>query len=310
MQSLAIVFPGQGAQSVGMLADIANNYPEVKATYHEAGNVLGYDLWKLVSEGPADLLDQTMHTQPAILTGSYAIWKILSQKKSLKPAIFAGHSLGEYSALVCADALSFVDAVKLVAIRGQYMQEAVPLGQGALGVILGLEDEKVSAICHEAVLPQEVLSPANYNSPGQTVIAGHKESVNRALSLAKESGAKIAKLLPVSVPAHCDLMKPAALKFKTILAHTEFRLPKIAILNNVDVKIYSSVEEIRESLYRQLFMPVRWVETIKMFKQKGITHIIECGPSKVLTGLNKRIEPDISLMQTSDINSLKGAISC
>jgi [acyl-carrier-protein] S-malonyltransferase len=305
MKSFGIVFPGQGSQAVNMLADIATTFSEVKDTYAEASNVLGYDLWELVQHGPAETLDQTVHTQPAILAASYAIWRILEIRKKIGPVLLAGHSLGEYTALVCAGALPFSDAIQLVAARGKYMQEAVPSGQGALAAIIGLNDQTVSDLCDKAIIDNEVLTPANFNSPGQVVIAGHTLAVERAIALAKTAGARMAKLLPVSVPSHCALMKPAAEKLKTLLATISIQTPVIPVLSNVDVMCYQNADEIRDGLTRQLYMPVRWVETIQKFAGNGIKHIIECGPGKILTSLNKRIETEMQFTSTADLVSLQ-----
>lgn len=303
MKSIGFVFPGQGSQSKGMLTDIANEFHEITDTYAEASHVLGYDLWKLVQEGPEEILAQTVHTQPALLVGSYAIWRIIQTK--IRPVLLAGHSLGEYTALVCAEALSFQDAVRLVAARGQYMQEAVPMGKGGLAAIVGLEDATVLDICHKAVLDNEVLSPANYNSPGQVVIGGDILAVERAIILAKEAGARLAKILPVSVPSHCILMKPAAERLSEMLSTISIQNPRIPIINNVDVSRYTDANSIRDGLVRQLYMPVRWVETIEAFIQNGVSYIIECGPGKVLTGLNKRIAQETELSYTADLNNLQ-----
>lgn len=303
MQSLAIVFPGQGSQSLGMLADIAAEFPQVKETFAEASAALGYDVWQLCQVGPQEKLDSTVYTQPALLTASYAIWRLLPEH--LQPRLLAGHSLGEYTALVCAKAISFSDAVKLVAARGQFMQDAAPVGQGALAAIVGLSDEQVQALCDQFRL-NDVLSPANFNSPGQVVIAGHTVAVERAIANAKSAGAKLAKRLPVSVPSHCDLMRPAADRLAKLLADLTIHQPELPVLNNVDVKVYDSAASIRDGLVRQLFMPVRWVEIVQTCAAEGITQIIECGPGKVLTGLNKRITPEIELQSTTDIENLRG----
>jgi [acyl-carrier-protein] S-malonyltransferase len=305
MKSLGFVFPGQGSQSVGMLADVAQEFPEIESTFSEASTALGYDLWKLVHEGPAEELDKTAHTQPALLTASYAVWRIIQAKTDLKPALLAGHSLGEYTALVCSNAISFTDAVKLVAMRGQYMQEAVPVGKGGLAAIVGLDDLAVKALCEQVVQPGEVLTPANFNSPGQVVIGGDIAAVERALIAAKESGARLAKLLPVSAPSHCALMAPAAEKLAATLKTISIQTPQIPVLNNVDVAIYQTPDSIRDGLVRQLFMPVRWVETIEYFVKAGVTEIVECGPGKVLSGLNKRIAAQAQLMTTADIINLQ-----
>lgn len=304
--TLGIVFPGQGAQSVGMLADMASEFKEVQQTFGQASDVLGYDLWKLVQQGPAEELGQTQHTQPALLAASYAIWQILQSHHSVQPALLAGHSLGEYTALVCAKALDFCDGIKLVAARGQYMQEAVAVGVGAMAAIVGLEDEAVAKLCQQAIeSSDEVLAPANFNSLGQVVIAGHKAPVERAIALAQTQGAKLAMLIPVSVPSHCQLMQAAAVRLSALLETIPLHHPQIAILNNVDVKPYNSVDEIRDGLVRQLYSPVRWVDTIQTFVKAGITQIIECGPGKVLTGLNKRIDKNLQLFSTADRASLE-----
>jgi [acyl-carrier-protein] S-malonyltransferase len=306
--TLGIVFPGQGSQSVGMLKDIADKFPQVLETYSEASAVLGYDLWDMVSKGPAEELDKTVHTQPALLAGSIAIWRILESHKKLTPNKLAGHSLGEYSALVCAKAIEFSDAVKLVAARGQFMQEAVPSGEGALAAIIGLDESIVDSICLKAAQDNEVLAPANFNSPGQIVISGSAAAVDRALILAKEAGSKLAKRLSVSVPSHCILMKPAADRLAQLLEKTTIKTPSYDVLNNVDVEIYKSPESIRAGLVRQLYMPVRWIDTIEKFAAAGITNIIECGPGKILSGLNKRIISELQLSNTADLTNLQNLL--
>jgi [acyl-carrier-protein] S-malonyltransferase len=309
MIQIGFVFPGQGSQAVGMLADIAQQFSEVETTFAEASAVLDYDLWELVQQGPAAQLDQTLYTQPALLAAEYAIWRII-QREPIQPVLLAGHSLGEYTALVCAQALTFVDAIQLVAARGQYMQEAVVGQAGAMAALIGLDEASVAAICREAVQSGEVLSPANFNSIGQVVIAGHREAVERALKLAKERGAKMAVLLPVSVPSHCSLMQPAAERLALLLTTITFHPPIFPIINNVDVKYYDTVDTIRTSLMRQLYMPVRWVETIQAFAQAGVSQVIECGPGKILTGLNKRINKSMQFLTTGDIASLKHFKQC
>lgn len=302
---VGMVFPGQGSQTVGMLADIAKHYGEIKQTFDEASNVLGYDLWQLTQRGPAEELDKTIHTQPALLAGSYAIWRILKARNPIKPAMLAGHSLGEYTALVCANALNFTEAIKLVAARGQYMQDAVAPGAGAMAAIIGLDEMKVADICKQAIISSdEVLSPANFNSIGQIVVAGHKAAVVRAMTLAKEQGAMLVIQIPVSVPSHCKLMKPAADRLAKLLTTVTLQIPQILVINNVNATRYDSVESIYDGLVRQLYMPVRWVEIIHNFVKAGITHIVECGPGKVLTGLNKRIDKNLQLMTSSDEASL------
>jgi [acyl-carrier-protein] S-malonyltransferase len=305
---LGIVFPGQGSQTVGMLADLAADFPEISRTFNEASAVLGYDLWQLTQHGPAEELDKTVRTQPALLAASYALWRILTSNPKIKPALLAGHSLGEYTALVCAQAISFTDAIRLVAARGEYMQDALPAGEGALAAIVGLDDATVQAVCEKAIVGDEVLTPANFNSPGQVVIAGHTRAVERALIIAKEAGARLVKMLPVSVSSHFILMKPAAERLAVLLAGMKIQKPQLPVVNNVDVKIYADADAIREGLIRQLYMPVRWVETINFFAQQGITRIIECGPGKVLNGLNKRIQPDLQLMNMTDAVGVKGLL--
>ncbi len=314
--SLAIVYPGQGSQSVGMLADLAATHPEIKQTFAEASEVLGFDLWELCQKGPAEELDKTVNTQPTLLAASYALWRARSpgaffapgSNVSTKPhspgaknapelQFLAGHSLGEYTALVCAKSLNFQDAVRLVAARGKFMQDAVAAGTGAMAALIGLDEEKVKTICEESRQINEVLSPANYNSVGQIVIAGHKASVEHAVALAKEQGAKMAVMIPVSVPSHCSLMSPAAEELKQLLTTVAFHEPAIPVINNVDVHPYTGAASIRDGLVRQLTMPVRWVETIQYFTQHGVTKILECGPGKVLTGLNKRIDKNLELGQ-------------
>lgn len=304
--TLGVVFPGQGSQSIGMLSDIAREFSEVEAIFAEASAVLGFDLWKLTQDGPAEELDKTIHTQPALLTASYAVWRIL--QNNIQPSVLAGHSLGEYTALVCAKALKFTDAVKLVAARGQYMQDAVPVGEGALAAIVGLDDEAVKAVCANAAL-NDILAPANFNSPGQVVVAGHTAAVQRAIILAKEAGAKLAKQLPVSVPSHCVLMKPAAERLANLLETIDIKAPVLPVIGNADAAVYDSASSVKEGLIRQLYMPVRWVEVIQTFKKQPVNHIVECGPGKVLTGLNKRIVADVQLTNTADLANLQNILA-
>ena len=305
--SLAFVFPGQGSQSVGMLADLAASYTLVTDTFAEASEVLGFDLWKLVQEGPADELNQTHITQPAMLSAGVAVWRIWQEKGGAMPAVMAGHSLGEYSALVCAGSMAFRDAVGVVSDRGKFMQAAVPAGEGAMAAILGLDDEVVIALCDEAASGQ-VVSAVNFNSPGQVVVAGSAEAVQRAVELAKEKGAKRALLLPVSVPSHCALMKPAAEQLAERLAGVEIMAPQIPVINNVDVAKASSAEAIRDALVRQLYSPVRWVETIQSMQAEGVDNLIECGPGKVLAGLNKRIERKMAATAVFEPEGLEQAL--
>jgi len=285
---LAFTFPGQGSQSVGMLDALADAYPIVKRLFEQASTVLGKDLWAIVQTDPNQEIGHTHNTQPIMLAAGYAVWKVWNDLGGQTPAWLAGHSLGEYTALVCAEAISFDDAIRLVAKRGELMQAAVPGGVGAMAAILGLEDQQVVNVCAE-VAENEMVSAVNFNSEGQVVIAGHVGAVNRAITAAKLLGAKRALLLPVSVPSHCGLMRPAAEKFSEYLAGTEINPPKIKLIHNVDIAWHSSPDVIRNALAVQLHQPVRWVETIKSMHAQGVTHFVECGPGKVLLGLNKRI---------------------
>lgn len=307
-KQLAIVFPGQGSQSVGMLAELAGAYPEVQATFAEASSVLGYDLWALTQNGPETDLNQTDRTQPAMLAAGVAVWRAWQQQGGAQPAFLAGHSLGEYTALVCAGSLAFTDAVRLVAERGRRMQEAVPAGIGAMAAILGLEDEQVRQAC--SISEQgEVVSAVNFNSPGQVVIAGHKAAVDRACEQAKAMGAKRALPLAVSVPSHSSLMRPAAEAFAVTLAATDFKAPLIPVIHNADVSAHSDADAIRAALTQQLYSPVRWVETVHYLGQQGVTHIVEAGPGKVLVGLNKRIDKNIAAIAAFDSASLAEALT-
>ncbi|MBF7141523.1 MULTISPECIES: ACP S-malonyltransferase [Pseudomonas] len=285
--SLAFVFPGQGSQAVGMLAGQAGQHPLVGETFKEASDALGYDLWALTQQGPAEQLNQTDKTQPAILTASIALWRVWQAEGGAVPAYVAGHSLGEYSALVAAGSVGLAEAVRLVARRGQLMQDAVPAGQGGMAAILGLSDEDVIAACAEAAAG-EVVSAVNFNSPGQVVIAGGAAAVARAIDACKARGAKRALPLPVSVPSHCALMKPAAERFAEDIAGIAWKTPAISIVQNVTATVPASLEDLKQNLLAQLYMPVRWVETVALLAQHGATQLVECGPGKVLSGLNKR----------------------
>ena len=308
MTKFAIAFPGQGSQSVGMLAEMAAEYPVVKATFDEASQVLGYDLFQLVMDGPAEELNKTWRTQPALLTSSVALWRVWQSINAPMPAMMAGHSLGEYSALVCSGALAFADAVKLVELRGLAMQEAVPEGVGAMAAIIGLDNESIAANCEKAAQGQ-VVSPVNFNSPGQVVIAGHKEAVERANVLMKESGAKRALPLPVSVPSHCALMKPAAEKLAIALQSIEIKSPTIPVINNVDVTAETDAARIKDALVRQLFSPVRWTETIESVANAGVEFEVEMGPGKLLSGLVKRIDKRVDGAAINDPASLQDILA-
>ncbi|WP_117233290.1 ACP S-malonyltransferase [Vibrio maerlii] len=303
MSNFAIVFPGQGSQVVGMLADLGEQYDVVKQTFAEASEALGYDLWALVQNGPAEDLNQTFRTQPALLASSVAIWRVWQEQGLEQPANLAGHSLGEYSALVCAGVIDFKEAIKLVALRGQLMQEAVPAGVGAMYAIIGLADDAIAKACEEAA-QGEVVSPVNFNSPGQVVIAGNKDAVERAGALCKEAGAKRALPLPVSVPSHCALMKPAADKLALALENIEFNTPLLPVINNVDVIAETDPAKIKDALVRQLYSPVRWTEGVQLMSEQGVEKLLELGPGKVLTGLTKRIVKSLTAAAVNDVASL------
>lgn len=285
--SLAFVFPGQGSQSVGMLAELAQQQPLIQHTFSEASDALGYDLWALTQQGPEESLNQTDKTQPAILTASVALWRLWQAEAAVQPAFVAGHSLGEYSALVAAGSLSLADAVRLVERRGQLMQQAVPAGQGGMAAILGLEDADVLAACAEAG-QGEVVGAVNFNAPGQVVIAGAASAVARAIEACKARGAKRAMALPVSVPSHCALMRPAAEQFAASIEALSWQVPSIALVQNVSAAVPADLATLKRDLLAQLYSPVRWVETVQYLAEQGVTELVECGPGKVLSGLNKR----------------------
>lgn len=306
MSNFAIVFPGQGSQSVGMLAELGEQYDVIKSTFSEASEALGYDLWALIQNGPVEDLNQTFRTQPALLASSVAIWRVWQELGLDQPSTIAGHSLGEYSALVCAGVIDFKQAIKLVELRGQLMQEAVPAGTGAMYAIIGLDDASIAKACEEAA-QGEVVSPVNFNSPGQVVIAGSKDAVERAGILCKEAGAKRALPLPVSVPSHCALMKPAADKLAIALKDTEFNAPQLPVINNVDVVAETDPEKIKDALVRQLYSPVRWTETVQLMNEQGVEKLFELGPGKVLTGLTKRIVKTLGGCAVNDVASFETA---
>lgn len=287
--SFAFFFPGQGSQSLGMMNGFTT--PTVKATFDEASAVLGQDLWAMINGEDAEIIGQTVNTQPIMLAAGVAAYRAYLEAGGQAPSVVAGHSLGEYTALVAAEALSFADAVKLVRLRAELMQSAVPQGVGAMAAILGLEDDQIKAICAEAA-QGEVVEAVNFNSPGQVVIAGHAAAVERAMAAAKEAGAKRALPLPVSVPSHCSLMKPAADKLAEALQNVEITTPKIRVIHNADVAAYDNPEQIKDALVRQLHSPVRWTETVNALVNEGITESAECGPGKVLAGLAKRINKE------------------
>lgn len=299
---LALVFPGQGSQAVGMMQGFADT-KIVRDTFEEASAALGQDLWKLVAEGPAEELNATVNTQPVMLTAAYAMYRAWQQAGAPAPAMVAGHSLGEYTALVAAGVLTFADAVPLVRFRAQAMQEAVPMGTGAMAAILGLNDDAVRAACVEAA-QGEVVEAVNFNAPSQVVIAGHKGAVERGAEAAKARGAKRAVMLPVSAPFHSSLLKPAAKRLQARMHEITFRVPQIAVVNNVDVAVVGDPEQIKDALARQACSPVRWVEIVRAFAAQGVTHVVECGPGKVLAGLTKRIEGSLQGFAVTDPASL------
>ncbi|CAM3969686.1 ACP S-malonyltransferase [Pseudoalteromonas byunsanensis] len=305
-QKIALLFPGQGSQAVGMLSELLESSDIVKHTFAEASEALGYDLAALVSNGPEEELNQTHRTQPALLTASVAIYRHWLSENQEQEVVMAGHSLGEYSALVCAGVMSLAQAVKLVENRGLYMQEAVPAGVGSMAAIIGLDDAAIEAACRNAAAEQ-IVSPVNYNSPGQVVIAGHKEAVERASEACKEAGAKRAMPLAVSVPSHCELMKPAAQKLASDLANLNFAEAKFDVINNVDVTVAATEQEIKDALIRQLYSPVRWTETVQLLAKQGITQAYEFGPGKVLTGLAKRIDKSVACSAVNDTASISAA---
>lgn len=306
--NVAIVFPGQGSQSVGMMSGLLETESNLKSIFDSASEVLGYDLLDIISSGPEEELNQTEITQPALLASAYATWLMCKEIFQTSPTVFAGHSLGEYTALVCAGVIKFEDAIALVAERGRCMQKAVPAGTGAMAAILGLEDEQIVQVCDDAA-ESEVVSAANFNSPGQVVIAGDKAAVERAIIAAKDAGAKRALLLPVSVPSHCMLMKEAAAEFAISLDKIHFNDAEIPVIQNVNAEIKTKSNEIKHALLEQLYMPVRWVDSINSMHGMSISKIIECGPGKVLSGLIKRIDRSFEIHSVQDKASLEKTLN-
>lgn len=305
--TIALVFPGQGSQSQGMMSDLADKHSIVMDTFSEASEALGFDLWKMTQEGPDDDLNKTENTQPALLTASIAAFRVFQSQNQQEIAVMSGHSLGEYSALVAAGVLEFSDAVKLVAERGRVMQAAVAPGEGAMAAILGLDDEAMTAICDEE--SEEIVSAANFNSPGQIVIAGHAQAVARATEKAKEAGARRSVILPVSVPSHCALMTEAAEKFQVSLDGLEFNAATIPVLQNVDASSREQAEDIKNALVEQLYKPVQWTRCVQAIAATDVSHIIECGPGKVLTGLVKRIDRSLTCLPLNDCASLEKVLA-
>ncbi|MBR9866457.1 MAG: ACP S-malonyltransferase [Oceanospirillales bacterium] len=307
-QPLAFVFPGQGSQHLAMLAELAAEHSVIQEAFAEASEVLGYDLWELTQNGPEADLNQTDRTQPALLTAGVALWRLWKQQGGAMPAMMAGHSLGEYTALVCAGAIDFKDAVNLVRLRGEFMQQAVPAGTGAMAAILGLADDAIEAACIAAA-GDEVVSPVNFNCPGQVVIAGNKAAVERAIEGCKEAGAKRAIPLPVSVPSHCVLMKPAAVQMAEELKKINISMPEITVVQNFTAKEPASVDELVENLLAQLYSPVLWTDSVQNMIQQGIESTVECGPGKVLSGLNKKVQRTLAVAAINDPAGLEKALS-
>jgi len=304
--SLAFVFPGQGSQKVGMLAEFAD-VTIVRDTYAQASHVLGYDLWELSQNGPQEELNMTEVTQPLLLTASVALWRLWNDKGGAKPSLMAGHSLGEFSALVCADVIDFADAVDLVRKRGQFMQSAVPVGIGAMAAIIGLDDDQVDAAC-AVVADGECVNGVNYNSPGQVVIAGHASAVERAMAACKEAGAKRALPLPVSAPFHTDLMRPAGEELAKVVEQMAFSAPSIPVVHNVSIAPEQDPAAIKALVVEQIFSPVPWTQCVQYMASQGVTDTVECGAGKVLSGLNKRIEKSLNCFSTDTQASLNSAI--
>ncbi len=305
-QKLAFVFPGQGSQKVGMLAELGEAFSSVKQTFAEASEALGYDMWALVQEGEQSQLNMTETTQPVLLTASVAVWRLWEEQGGLRPAMMAGHSLGEFSALVCAGAIDFADAVRLVRARGQFMQTAVPVGEGAMAAVLGLDDAKIEEICNETA---GVVEAVNYNSPGQVVIAGHTAAVEAAIDVLKAAGAKRAMLLPVSAPFHTSLMRPAGEKLAQALADLQINAPVIPVVHNVHAQTESDPAQIKQLLTQQIYSAVKWVSCVQAMTDAGVECTLECGPGKVLSGLNKRIQKSLNCMNVDSPESLEAALA-
>jgi len=308
-QQLAFVFPGQGSQKVGMLAAMAAANPVVETTFAEASEALGYDLWQLAQQGPQEEQNLTERTQPLLLTASVALWRVWQQCSDVRPALLAGHSLGEFSALVCAGSLAFADAVKLVRARGQFMQTAVPVGEGSMAAVLGMDDQQIVAICAEASSKGGVVEAVNFNSPGQVVIAGQVAAVDRAIELLKAAGCKRAMPLPVSAPFHTSLMIPAGEKLAHALEGVELKAPVIPVVHNVHAQTESDPGRIRELLIQQISSPVKWTGCVQFMAAKGIATTVECGPGRVLSGLNKRVEKSLNCFGIDEVDGLEQALT-
>lgn len=306
---LALVFPGQGSQKVGMLAELNGRFAVVGETFAEASEALGYDLWQLAQQGPQEALNLTEKTQPLLLTASVALWRVWQQQGGTMPALLAGHSLGEFSALVCSGVIGFQDAVRLVRSRGQFMQTAVPVGQGAMAAVLGLEDARIVEICAETGGGADIVEAVNFNSPGQVVIAGTTAAVERAAEACKQAGAKRAMLLPVSAPFHTSLMRPAGEKLHEAMAEIAFNAPQIPVVHNVHAQTETDPQRIRELLFEQIFSPVKWTGCVEYMAAQGISITVECGPGKVLSGLNKRVDKSFTCLSIEDQAGLDQALA-
>lgn len=308
MSKLAFVFPGQGSQKIGMLADLENAFKQVSDTFSEASDVLGYDMWKMIQEGSQDEINLTERTQPILLTSSVSIWRIWLDLNGKQPSLMAGHSLGEWSALVCSDTVSFADALRIVQARGQFMQKAVPVGEGAMAAIIGLDDATIIEACQTAS-EQGVVDAVNFNAPGQVVIAGSTLAVNQAIELCKEAGAKRALPLPVSAPFHTSLMQPAAEHLSELVNSVIFKQPSVSVVHNVHAETEENPDTIKTLMLEQIYKPVRWVDCVKTLKSRGVDTIVECGPGKVLSGLNKRIDKDLLSLATENQSSFEATLS-
>lgn len=308
MSKLAFLFPGQGSQKVGMLADLELKYKQISDTFAEASDVLGYDMWKMVQEGPQEEINLTERTQPILLASSVAIWRIWLDKQGQKPSFMAGHSLGEWSALVCSETVSFSDALKIVQARGQYMQKAVPVGEGAMAAIIGLEDSIIIEACQSAS-EIGVVDAVNFNAPGQVVIAGSISAVNQAIEECKQAGAKRALPLPVSAPFHTSLMKPAADQLSELVNSVTFKQPSVPVVHNVHAETEKNPDTIKTLMLEQIYKPVRWVDCVKTLRASDVNTLVECGPGKVLCGLNKRIDKELLSLATDDQSSFEATLS-
>jgi [acyl-carrier-protein] S-malonyltransferase len=308
MNNIGFIFPGQGSQKLGMLAELAANFSVVEETFAQASTILDQDLWQVSQTDQNEQLNQTDITQPVLLAASVALWRVWQDQQGSQPSILAGHSLGEYSALVCSGVLAFSDAIQLVHQRGLYMQTAVSAGTGKMAAIVGLDDDKIAGLCEQATQGQ-VVSAANFNSPGQTVIAGDVDAVERAIVLCKEAGAKRALALNVSVPSHCSLMKPAAEQLKVELDRVQFNSPQIPVVQNVNAQTSEDPNLIKENLIKQLYVPVLWIDSVKYMRANGIEKLLECGPGNVLSGLIRRIDPQVSCFASDNPASLENAIA-